>query len=242
MSKALNRLLRRGRKLIDLEVSEISVVDKAAALDEHGRSHTFAIIKRAKADPALSKILEAFADEGIEDLLAKGDEKALKAALKAALEKLGPYLDGMPDDISAAIKTLASFAAGPPAAAADYGQPPEKKAREGEPFDSDEERAAFYKSKKKPFPDGGTLGDVMQAIVGAARPDIVAKWQARKLQKMADDGDLDPADFEDVVIEEGEDEPHAHALSKALRGQGDDSPDDDEDADPWPSLGGILNR
>jgi len=233
MTKALSRLLGRVRKrrLIDVDVDEISLVDRAAT------GMTFAIVKR---DAALSKVFEAFADEGIEDLLTKGDEKALKAALKAALEKLGPYLDGMPDDISAAIKTLAGFAAGPPAAAADYGQPPEKKAREGEPFDSDDARAAFYKAHnlRKPLPDGGALDTVAEFIIGCANPKLLAKWQGRKIQKAVDDGDLE---LEDVVIDEAEGEPHG--VSKVLKGQeAEGGGDDEEQVDPWPSLGGILNR
>jgi len=224
MSKALNRLLRRARRLVDIDPEEVSLVDHAAT------GKVFAIIKRAKADPELTKILEAFASEDIEELMKQGDPGKLKAALKAALEKLKPYMDGLPDDIAAAIKTLAGFAAGPPAAAADYGQPPEKKAREGEPFDSESDRAAFYKSKKKPFPDGGVLGDICRSIIGAVKPEVVARWDSRRIQKAVDDGDLE---LEDVVIEEGDDPPHARGMSKSLKGQGDDDP---EAEDLWPSL------
>jgi len=236
MSRALDRLLRRGRKLLDLEVSEISIVDSPA------NRQVFAIVKRAKADPELTKILEAFASEDIEELMKQGDPGKLKAALKTALKTLGPYLEGMPTDVSQAIKVLGAFASGPPAAAdgEDYGQPPEKKAREGEPFDSESDRAAFYKSKRKPFPDGGTLGDLMGAIVGYAKPSLAAKWAARRIQKGIDSGDIDPADFEDVV-DETEGEPHGQ--SKVLKGQeAEGGGDDEEQVDPWPSLGGILNR
>ncbi len=234
MSKALNRLLRRGRRLLDIDVEEISVVDKAA----NGR--VFAIVKRAVANPDVSELLAAFADEDLEELMKQGDEKALKAALKSALAKLKPYMDGLPDDIAAAIKTLAGFAAGPPATAdGSYGYPQKKKGKErpeGERFDSDTDRATFHKADRKPFPANGTLSDLMGAIVGYAKPSLAAKWASEKIQKAVDDGDLE---LEDVVIDEETGEPHSHGVSKSLKGQGaDDDPDaaEDETEDLWPSL------
>jgi len=248
MSRALDRLLRRGRQLIDLEVSEISIVDKAAALDEHGRSHTFAIIKR---DAELRKLLEPFADSDLEALLKANDPKAL-AALREALKLLGGYVSGFPDDLQAAIKVLAQFVA-PAADREGYGKKGKgKKPDVVEPdalpaeFDSDGDRAMFAKSRRRPMPEGGLFGAVCEQIVGAVNPAIVARWQTARLTKMLkaqgiDPDDLEDSDLEDLeladdVIEEGDAPPH-RAKSKVLKGQGDDDGSDDgEPADNWPSL------
>ena len=236
MTKALSRLLGRvrKRKLIDVDVSEISLVDHAAT------GMTFAIVKR---DAALVELLKPFADDEVEELLKAGDPAALKA-LREALKTLGPYVSGLPDDIAAAVKTLVALAAGP---ADGEGYPAKRKKKtddrpEGErtDFDSEVDRAAFYKAHnlRKPLPDGGALDTVAEFIVGCANPKLLAKWQGRKIQKAVDDGDLE---LEDVVIDESEGEPHGQ--SKVLKGQeAEGGGDDEEQVDPWPSLGGILNR
>jgi hypothetical protein len=106
---ALKKKAKR-RKLKEIEVEEISLVDKAA------NQKTFAIVKRdGAADPeGILELLKDFAGQEVtdEDLeLAETPEKAL-AIIKDALKKLTPYLTGdlFPDDVEAAIKTLGKFA------------------------------------------------------------------------------------------------------------------------------------
>jgi hypothetical protein len=211
---------KKKRKLEDIDVEEISLVDRGA------NRHTFAIVKR---DAELAELLSAFADEGIEELMKAGDEKALKAALKSALEKLKPYMEGLPDDIAAAVKTLAAFAMGPTSAdGKDYGYGYPAK---GEQKDAEKEGAEVKKSFGG-IP--GTLDALVHTIVGAARPDIVNRWQGKRVQKAIDDGDI----VLEEVIDETEGEPHSHGVSKSLKGQGDDDDEAgaDETEDHWPSL------
>ena len=236
MSRVLDRLLKK-RRLKDLDVEEISIVDKAA------NKHRFAIVKR---DAALSELLKPFADEDLEALIKANDPKAMKA-LREALKLLGTYVEGFPEDVAAAVKTLAAFAA--PADGADYGYPKKRKGKEDvgqdaqpEDFDSDTDRATFMKAHKgqRRFPTEGTLSDLMGAIIGYARPALAAKWAARRIEKGIESGDIDPADLEaeDIVIDEENGEPHGK--SKVLKGQDglddEDGAAEDETEDLWPSL------
>lgn len=101
-----------ARKLIDIEVEEVSIVDAAA-----NRSK-FAIIKRrAIMDELITMLKALLGDEFNEESMAKAElpEDAVKA-IKGALKILNQYKDDLPGDILGAIKALAKHsAAGAPA-------------------------------------------------------------------------------------------------------------------------------
>jgi hypothetical protein len=87
--------MRKSRKLIDLEVEEISLVDRPA------NRQSFAIIKSA-----LPASVQAFL-EGLE--LEKTEEEA-RAAVVKALETLATFEKDFPGDILQAVKVLAKWA------------------------------------------------------------------------------------------------------------------------------------
>jgi hypothetical protein len=107
-----------ARKLIDLEVEEVSLVDAAANRTK------FAIIKRRVIMDELTALLKALLGEEVTDAeLAKAKElpeDAMKA-IKGALNILNKYKDEFPAEILSAIKSLAKFSS--------YGYP-EKKTEE----------------------------------------------------------------------------------------------------------------
>ena len=215
---------KKKRNLKDIDVDEISLVDAPA------NRLRFAVIKKDQsAVTELAELLSAFfADEedreaAIADMLEKvGDLPADAAStIAAALKLLTKYLDGMPDDVQAAVKLLTrKFPA-----SGTYGVPP---ATDKEPPDgSPEERLA---KGKKFLPSEGTLSDVVEAIVAPARPDLVTRWQETRLRKLAkaEGVDLDA----DEIIDERTGPPHG--ASKVIKGQ--DSPDAGDEIDHWPSL------
>jgi len=207
---------KKARKLKDVEVEEISIVDRAANQKE------FAIIKKQSAE--LEELLAGFVDDEIKDLTK--DEEQAREAVKSALKELKQYVSDMPDTVAKAIKTLAAFAAGAVAGEGyGYGYP-----AKDEQKDADDE-GKDHKVKKSFGGIPGTLDALVHGIVGAARPDIVARWQVKRVQKAIDDGDI----VLEEVIDETEGEPHSHGVSKSLKGQGDDDPKEKDD-DLWPSL------
>lgn len=101
------------RKLRDLEIDEISLVDKTAT------GKKFMIIKSAEVIQMqnIADLIEEFSDEVFdvtftrEDFEKKDIPQGVKDKLKEALEALNKYKDDFPDDLSAAIKMLLKFVA-----------------------------------------------------------------------------------------------------------------------------------
>jgi len=111
------------RKLRDLEIDEISLVDKAAT------GKKFMIIKSSEviALKEIADLIEEFSDEvfdetfGREDFEKKDIPQKVKDKLKGALEALNKYKDDLPSDLESAIALLLKFVA------VSYGLPPGKK-------------------------------------------------------------------------------------------------------------------
>jgi hypothetical protein len=102
-----------ARKLRDLEITEISLVNFAAT------GKKFMIIKNAEVIQLkkIADLIEEFSDEvfdesfGREDFEKKDIPQKVKDKLKEALEALNKYKGDFPDDLTAAIKLLLKFVA-----------------------------------------------------------------------------------------------------------------------------------
>ncbi|MBA7493953.1 hypothetical protein ES702_04519 [subsurface metagenome] len=102
-----------NRKLRDMEIDEISLVDKAATRKK------FMIIKSAEviALKEIADLIEEFSDEvfdetfGKEDFEKKDISQKVKDKLKGALEDLNKYKDDFPDDLKSAMDLLLKFVA-----------------------------------------------------------------------------------------------------------------------------------
>lgn len=216
----LYRPKRRGRRIENLEIEEISIVDEPA------NRRRFAIIKAA--DPGLAKLFSTFLD-GIEENMRKADIPAgAIEALKSALEILNKFKNDFPDDVVAALQVLgqaASASAGARPSNGGYGKTP------SDEFTSDEEAVKFEKFAALNAPSD--FGDWCLTLgLGANN-----KCAQRLLLKRADQSDDDELD--DQPIDELEGPPHSKVkgVSKAMKGQDDAGGEGDDDhEDLWPSL------
>jgi len=101
------------RKLRDLEIDEISLVDKAAT------GKKFMIIKSAEviALKEIADLIEEFSDEVFDETFGRGDfekkniSQKVKDELKKALEALNKYRDDLPSDLKSGIDLLLKFVA-----------------------------------------------------------------------------------------------------------------------------------
>jgi len=153
---------RKTRKLTDLEIEEISLVDAPA------NRARFQVIKRRGENMELENIVNEFIAEGGE--LSESVKKALdedaKKALIQALSLLKKYLPDMPPDVADAVKVLAAAAAGK---SESYGEKPKKKPKDygySYPEKSDE-------AKQKSLAKSGALWPSLAAAMGggpAAEP------------------------------------------------------------------------
>ena len=102
-----------GRKLRDLEIDEISLVDKAATRKK------FMIIKSAEVIQLkkIADLIEEFSDEvfdetfGREDFEKKDIPQAVKDELKKALEAINRYREDLPSDLKSGMDLLLKFVA-----------------------------------------------------------------------------------------------------------------------------------
>ncbi|GAJ00674.1 unnamed protein product [marine sediment metagenome] len=102
-----------ARKLRDLEIDEISLVNKAATRKK------FMVIKSAEviALKKIADLIEEFSDGvfdetlGREDFEKKDVPQEVKDELKEALEALNKYKDDFPDDLKSAVDFLLKFVA-----------------------------------------------------------------------------------------------------------------------------------
>lgn len=117
-------LIKMSRKLRDLEIEEISLVNKAAT----GRK--FMIIKSAEviALKEIADLIEEFSDEVFDETFGRGDfekkdiPQKVTDKLKEALETLNKYKDDFPDDLKSGVDLLLKFVA------VSYGYLPGKEA------------------------------------------------------------------------------------------------------------------
>jgi hypothetical protein len=219
---------RKARKLEDILVDEISLVDKTA------NRHTFAIVKAAEKslDEALKEFMGLVKDEeaDIVDKAGAGDTKKAMEAVKEAIKTLTPYMDVLADDARQAVKLLAGVAGG---AAASYGQgggdhgypakdQPDEKAKV-ETKGGDE--LHFYK------------GSTTQLDCWLSGMLATAKENKRRSDPRHDDGFVFKADDSDDEPDEAidDDEGDSKGVSKALKGQDGDE-EGDEPVDNFPSF------
>jgi len=196
---------RKKRRLADIDVDEISLVDRAAS------GHAFTIMKGS--DEELAAVLEAYQDEAFTAVLKGGDEAAVQAALKEALEIIKPYIDDFPDKVKAAVKTLGSFAG--MVVAETYG---------GEKDKASDDEGGEEKPVKKSMGEG--FRAFAAGILGAGNPRLF-----ERIYKSADgveDEELDNSDSQ---------EPHSRrGLSLQVKEDPEDLDLEKSDEPLWPSL------
>jgi hypothetical protein len=206
---------RTRRKLFDIDVDEISLVDNPA------NRRRFAIIKRAKMD--IQKAVEEFfkLTDPEEQVALEAAEKDLSEDAKDAIVKavalLKKYLKDFPSDVGAAVAVLAGAVG--EALGEKPGKKPEGDYGYGYPGKKvDDPNLPFPKVMSKSGPDKWhSFGLVVQGGAGYL------------LQKSG----TDDADPDDVGLPEPV--PERRGARKSVDGQ-DAGGDDDQPADKWPSL------
>lgn len=217
-------------------------------------------------DEFIEILKSIYGDEITDEVIAKAGElpeENLKA-IKGAMNLLNKYLDGMPDDVKSAIKTLGKYAS--------YGYPA-KKVEKGEELTLEKVGAKLSKAtmeelKKlrdiiaKAFEEGKGLkkaSEILTALLGNAEveknsnPAIQAKLEKLAQYEEQEKLDLEKAekakdDAGEARIKKLETEfeelKKSKGKSKVIKGQdGKDKVDDaDNDADDkgvdhWPSVG-----
>jgi hypothetical protein len=253
------------RKLENIELDEISLVDAAA------NRKKFFILKRRESMDELIKLLKSMMGEDAKDEeLEKAKQLSEEAgkALKGALNILNKYKDDMPDDVVTAIKVLAKYAS--------YGYP-EAKQKSDELSKEDIEKigarlskatleqlktakevlaAIDLKSLKK-------VSEIIDKLISessdvAKRADLSAlpqdvrekvlkaeRIEQEGLQKAADEriAAIVKSSVEALIkpLQETVDKlAKTKGIKKSLDGQVDDDPDHKgkDEADKWPSLSG----
>jgi hypothetical protein len=184
---AKKNLRKKLRKIVGIEVREISLVDRAASRRE------FAIVKRDKSkdvqDPELEGLLKEWLDEDLVKM--NGAELALK--LKDSLKLLSKLKSELPDPVTAAMKTYFAFIA---QGAADYGPEPDAAAGDDEADVKDEAEKAKLKKNSDRFPSMHVTG-----ILAGSHKFQKNLRKAAAAADQADDQDQDDADDQDQVDE-----------------------------------------
>jgi hypothetical protein len=182
---------KRKRKICDISVEEISLVDNPS------NRKSFYVMKRDKSkdgqdvqDPEIEELLKDWLDEDIMKLT--GEE--LLPKLKASLKQLATYKDVLPDDVVTAMKTYFAFiaqGAGDGGGDYGYGASPEGKTGDDEAALTDEQKAKLKKGSDR-FPSWNAI-----SILGYSRK---FQKQVRKAAAadQADDQDQDGHDQDDV--------------------------------------------
>ena len=102
-----------GRKLRDLEITEISLVNFAAT------GKKFMIIKSAEVSKLekIADLIEEFSDEVFDETFGRGDfekkdiPQEVKDELKKALEAINKYREDLPSDLKSGMDLLLKFVA-----------------------------------------------------------------------------------------------------------------------------------
>jgi len=214
-------MAKRKRILEDVDVLELSIVDKAA--NEEPR---FFFTKAGGDSDDLKAAVDEFLGKDFD--LTKVSEAAA-AALKNGIKVIQPYLKDLPEDIASAVRDLAALAAagveggGKPKPKPDYGYPKEGRFETG----VGGELLFFGKSKDR-WP---SMRAAATETAGGNRMGLVL---APAIQKSESD-DLDDEDGEPVPFVQ-----KSRALRKSTLSQVDNDEGgagDKEAVDLWPSLG-----
>jgi hypothetical protein len=205
-----------ARKLTDIEVEEISLVDAAA------NRKKFSIIKREKSMDELIKILKALGitltAEEVEK--AKGLPEDATKAIKEAVGLLGKYKDEMPEDVLSAVQTLTRYASETPAAFPGGAAPFKAKTEKADDEVSLEKIGARLSKATKAelaklktmIGEGFTKAqDILDAMLGSGEPDPDLAKYAGKRDELV------------TVLKAGEAaiEAEAEAISKAAKAKDD---------------------
>lgn len=236
------------RKLEDIDVEEISLVESAA------NRRRFLILKK-ETQMEWIESLKKFLDGGDEDEefklkdedIAKAkemDEKAIKA-ISGALNILEKYKDVFPQDVLNAMKTLTKYAA--------YGYPEKKKSElEGEEYAKELIEKAGAKLSKATREQLEKIMKIIEDLIGKKEdsakedfdklPDKEVKVRLAKLASMED------AEKERIRKEEEEKDKDREGRIKTLedeikklkkgRGESDQLKDEDDDEDDDKDKGG----
>jgi len=241
------------RKLKDIDVAEISLVDNAA------NRKKFYIVKRRRQMDEFIKLLKSFMGEDDDEFklseedIAKAeklDEKAIKA-IQGALNILNKYKDVYPNDVLTAIKTLTKYAA------YGYSYPAKKSLTEEELIEelTDVEKAG-RKLSKATIEQLKKAMEIIQSLIEEKEEDITKGHKlppeiVKKLEKLAE---YEKAEKERIEKERIEKEKKQEELIKELKERveklekskgikksidGQDDDDDDKDKNKgvkWPSL------
>jgi hypothetical protein len=224
---------RKKRLITGIEVEEISLVDKAAACDEYGRSKTFAIVKAAEKslDESLIEFMALVKDEEADIVDKAGGGDAVKAmeAVKEAIKVLTPYMEVFADDARQAVKLLTAVAAGASASYGkkpDYGYGPAPKSKDDKKF-TDGDRLEFYK-------EGGDMTQFDFMLHGLMNQ---ARENRRRGDPRRDDGYVFKSDEGDDEAGDDAEDHVEKGRSKAVKGQEDNYQEGgDEPQDNFPSF------
>jgi len=235
------------RKLEDIDVAEISLVDDAA------NRKKFYIIKRRQQMEEFVKLLKSFMGEDDEEFklseedIAKAgklDEKAIKA-IQGALNILNKYKDVYPADVLKAIKTLTKYAS------YGYSYPAAKSADIIEEL-TDVEKAG-RKLSKATIEQLRKALEIIESLIKEKEDDVTKGEKlppevVKRLEKLEQ---LEKAEKERIEKEKEQKEKEREELIKQLKERVEklekikgvkksiDSQDDDEDKNKgvkWPSL------
>ena len=163
------RKKRRGRRLQNIDVDEISLVDFAAT------RHKFKIIKNqggVKQMELKDFLIEFLEDEDAEEFQKAENEGKLKEKLQEALKEIKVFQDDLPDSLRKAIGVLAQWAYkgyGYPAA----GKKPVKKKDDPfywKSFDTGNGKEEIEKIKKRRSGGGDKFPSITAQLFGTGEP------------------------------------------------------------------------
>lgn len=231
------------RKLKDIDVDEISLVDAGAVRKKF-------YIKKRRSLMDLFEILKDFLGPDVElseEEIAKAKELSEEAAkaIKGALSMLNKYKNDMPDDVVKAMQTLAKYAS--------YGYPAKKAAEIDILQDLTDVTKAGAKLSKATIEQLKKIAEIVKDLIGAAEekvkksiginlenlpPDVqvkltkLAQIEEEQARKAQEEKDKKITDLIEAVNKQGE------IIKKLAKGepvsqQLEDDPDPkDKDKDP----------
>jgi hypothetical protein len=234
-----------ARKLKDIDVAEISLVDAAANREK------FFIVKRRQAMEFLELLKKFLGDEDVSDEdIEKAktlSEKAVKA-IKGALNILNKYKEDMPSDVLTAIKTLTKYAS--------YGYPAKKAEITDEEFIEEVVEKAGSKFSKATLEQLKKIKDAIDKLLDSKlnlaqkkfgdvsdevrqrleKLEQMEKEEAEKLKKAAEEAEAKKQKEIDDLKARLEKIEKKKPVRKSIEGQDDKDDDYDDDGPKWPSL------
>jgi Arc/MetJ-type ribon-helix-helix transcriptional regulator len=233
-----------ARKLKDIDVAEISLVDAAANREK------FFIVKRRQAMEFFELLKKFLGDEDVSDEdIAKAKELSEKAikAIQGALNILTKYKEDMPSDVLNAIKTLTKYAS--------YGYPAKKAELTQEEFIEEILQKAGARLSKATVEQLKKIQSIVEGLIGEKEKtrkdkfgdvsdevrerleklEKLEKEEADRKKKEKEKADADKQKEIDDLKKRLEKLEKKKPVRKSVKGQeGDD--DEDDDTVKWPSL------